>query len=327
MRSFFQKTSKSSEVPKPEAANKQDAVPFRYSREVFDLAEQVNLQIHALFREEGDMTYGFHSLLEGTEYTTEQIHTVEKHLASLSHNTENTRSLVALVYESLNHSTEKIGNAKAGINHLTDQMSSFSSVFEQFFNLFDELQKQFQRINEFANVITVVAKEANFLSLNASIEATRAGHAGASFAVVANEMKQMSNDTRNSAKDIIEILKDMTSVMNSLNLKSNEGAKAVKETTELICNSGVLLDHIVLAENKVQEHVGQVKESQERNVTDVQEISANLSKLVDKSKTENDYFEELIFRVQRKADQYMHILNHLNQIRLLQQEYGTKTKI
>lgn len=326
-KSIFQRDKRVQKTLDESPEQKANVIPFPYSNEVFELSEQVNKEVETLFREEGDMTYGFYQLLEGTEYTTKQIHEVEEYLSSLSQNTEKTRSLVDKVFQSLNHSSEKIEDAKTSMDQLNTQMNSFSGVFEQFFGLFNELQSQYKQINEFANVITNVASQTNLLSLNASIEAARVGEAGKGFGVVAAEIKKLAIDTQNRANDIMTALKNMTEMMNSLNEKSNEGVQAVTSTTELISTSGSLLNQIIVAENEVQEHVQEVKESQETNLTDVQEITENLRNLVSKSTKENEYFENLIFRVQRKADHYLHILNHLNQIRLLQQEEQEKNQL
>jgi methyl-accepting chemotaxis protein len=50
-------------------------------------------------------------------------------------------------------------------------------------------------------------------------------------------------------------------------------------------------------------------------------ITNNLTNVVQRSINDNRDLEELIYSVQSKADYYLHILNHLNQIKLLQNEY------
>lgn len=309
-----------SPVPVKEKVNE----GFAYSDEVFGLTGEVGREIQTLLKEEGMMTFGFNNLRGGTEYTTQQIQQVEEHLNSLSQNSENTRLLVDDVVESLDNSSLEIDNARKGMSSLKEHMGSVSEVFDQFFNLFTQMQHQYANINKFATIITNIASQTNLLSLNAAIEAARVGESGRGFAVVANEIKKLSVDTQNSTKDIMESLKKMTEIIELLSNKSSEGTKVVSNTTDLINSAESLLDNIVTAENKVHEHVEKVKDSQEQNLAGVQEITANLRNIIDKSIKENEYLGELILSVQKKADFYLYMLNHLNQIRILQQEYEAK---
>ncbi|MBR4344909.1 MAG: PAS domain-containing protein [Lachnospiraceae bacterium] len=59
------------------------------------------------------------------------------------------------------------------------------------------------------NSIQSIANQTNLLSLNASIEAARAGDAGRGFAVVAHEVQNLSNSTKNTTNDIASILGEM----------------------------------------------------------------------------------------------------------------------
>jgi len=70
----------------------------------------------------------------------------------------------------------------------------------------------------------------------------------------------------------------------------------------------------------VHKHVQCVQDSQIDNLHGIKEISTNLTNLVDKSKAENQQLETIIYSIQKKADCYMHIINNLNQIKILENE-------
>lgn len=291
-----------------------------YSNEVFELTSQIQKNIDILVKEEGAMTYGLDNLLKGSEYTTQQTEQVNEYLHKLSQNSENTKLLVDGVFTSLDNSNREIENAKREFSQLIHQVGTVSEVFDEFLKLITDIQTHYNSIQGFATIITGIAQQTNLLSLNAAIEAARVGEAGKGFAVVANEIKKLSVDTQKNAKDIMNSLQNLTDAMNQLANKSNEGVNVVSETTNIIEGSSSILSKIIDAETEVHKHVQGVHDSQRDNLHGIKDISTNLSNLVDKSKSENQQLEDIIYSIQKKADSYMNILNYLNQIKILEKE-------
>lgn len=291
-----------------------------YLNEIFELSDQTNIQVNNLLREEGTLTYGLNTLLEGIGYTAQQIEQVKIHLNSLSENSNNTHDKVNLVFGSMDDSSEAVSSAKSAIIDLVGEMHNVSDVFGEFYKLLNEMQRQYANINNFANIITSIANQTNLLSLNAAIEAARAGEAGKGFAVVANEIKKLSETTKDSATEIIGALKNMDNIMSSLSNKSIDGKETVANTVGLIDKSTELLDNIVLAEKDVHEHMEGVQCSQNSNIEKIDKIADNLTNLVERSKTDHEHLDKLVSTVQNKADNYCYILNHLNQINILSKE-------
>lgn len=293
---------------------------FEYLDEMFELVNEVEKNIKDISKEDGHLTHGLNVLLDGIEYSTKQTSKVDEYLHVLSENSKKTTSLVDNVLISSKNSLNQIEIAKADFNNLINQMSNVTEVFNEIFTIATEMKAHYNNIENFASIINNIARQTNLLSLNASIEAARVGEAGKGFSVVANEIKKLSLDTQNNSKDIMDSLKQMTDTMDILNNKVDEGRVEVSKTTELVKGSELLLDNIVNAEAEVNNHVQEVKESQEQNLGGIQEISTNLTNIVNKSKNENQQLEELILGIQKKADSYIHMINNLNQIKLLENQ-------
>jgi methyl-accepting chemotaxis protein len=287
---------------------------------VFELSEQIEKDTQMILKEEGKMTFNFNALLGGTEHTVEQIKNVQSHLENLTQNSEETNILLKHVSESLYSSTKKVEGAKIENMNVVKQMDDVSEMFSQFIDLFNQLQSQYGEIENLATIISNIATKTNLLSLNASIEAARAGEQGRGFAIVANEIKKLSADTQQNAKDIMSSLGKMTKVMSQLNLRSTEGNKMVGETTILIKNSTIYMEEIASAEGEVFKYLDQVKLSQDSNLADVDKINNDLIELINKSKLDTNQFEALMLSVQKKADFFLDILHHLNQIKILKEE-------
>ena len=79
-----------------------------------------------------------------------------------------------------------------------------------------ENAKVVESIGEMANVISGIAEQINLLSLNASIEAARAGDAGRGFAVVATEIGKLAGSTSQAVEEIQSTITEVKSAFNGL---------------------------------------------------------------------------------------------------------------
>jgi len=113
-------------------------------------------------------------------------------------------------------------NARETIRHLEGVLKQMTEYTEPIYRLSNKVEK----IKLVMSVLDEIAQKTDLLSLNASIEATRAGELGKGFALVANEIRSMAENSKDSSHEIKEIvndiLEDNKAVLDSLK-KSQEG--------------------------------------------------------------------------------------------------------
>lgn len=71
----------------------------------------------------------------------------------------------------------------------------------------DALEETMRQMSVVVSAIDDIARQTKFLALNAAIEAARAGEAGAGFAVVANQVKQLATATRQATERVSNMLR------------------------------------------------------------------------------------------------------------------------
>ena len=92
-----------------------------------------------------------------------------------------------------------------GIGRLRDSMTQSATVMR-------EMGKRTSEISSIVDTINLIAERTNLLSLNASIEAARAGDAGRGFAVVAEEIRNLADRSAKATSDIAAIIKALQEV-------------------------------------------------------------------------------------------------------------------
>ncbi|WP_258360902.1 methyl-accepting chemotaxis protein [Moorella sulfitireducens] len=90
-----------------------------------------------------------------------------------------------------------------------------------------ELAEQVDQVTHFVEVLSNIAEQTNLLALNAAIEAARAGEAGRGFAVVADEVRKLANQSAKSSQEIRQLA-------NSIKEQANRVAEEVKDSTSLV---------------------------------------------------------------------------------------------
>ncbi len=123
--------------------------------------------------------------------------------------------------------TASVGNvANERIGSLTSQTEASSQVTEEIRANIDDLSKHARKVMDIIAIIENISGQTNLLALNATIEAARAGAAGSGFAVVAGEIRNLSNQTKDASHQV-------RSIINDIQKKIVDTVKTTEESTEI----------------------------------------------------------------------------------------------
>ena len=170
---------------------------------------------------------------------------------------------VQVLSDNSNHMDKANEDAAKSIETVLDSSNRSSAIVEKITNQIEETNQAISSINEAVDLIMDITGQTSLLSLNASIEAARAGQAGRGFAGVADEIKKLSEQSAQGADTIKQVADNIFE-------KSNESVALVNEVRELI--------------GKEQEDISVTKESFEILSKTINDNLVAVSRISEKTK-------------------------------------------
>ncbi|MHA2248998.1 MAG: methyl-accepting chemotaxis protein [Candidatus Kariarchaeaceae archaeon] len=168
------------------------------------------------------------------------INEITDYSGSLLSDTANTTSLIATTSEQLSAGAEEV-NASAeevsatsqamsqGATQQADMINSIVDQMKDADNVILEIVRQIQNNTE---AVSQIALQTNILALNAGIEASRAGDYGRGFAVVAENVRKLSDQSKNSAEEISHVVDTISTTLQELFDQMQAGIMNVSSVSE-----------------------------------------------------------------------------------------------
>ncbi|HKM03444.1 MAG TPA: methyl-accepting chemotaxis protein [Lachnospiraceae bacterium] len=178
---------------------------------------------------------------------------------------------------------EIVKNGIISIEELDSKAKATTKITHTVIESIEELERESNSIGSITGAMNEIAEQTSLLSLNASIEAARAGNAGRGFAVVADEIRKLADASLESSKKINKIIE-------SIQTKTKETVKNAKEAEEIVTSQETALKKTVHVFDDITEHVEglneyitaissgveDIEEAKNETMTAIESISAML---------------------------------------------------
>ena len=181
--------------------------------------------------------------------TTEQASSVQELAAKISMISEEVKNTAsgALNVRSQTHQTgEKVFLCNQKMQNLVEAMK--------------KIQARSEEIEKILKTIDDIAFQTNILSLNAAVEAARAGSAGAGFAVVAEEVRSLAGKSAEAAKNTSNLIANSTEAVHMGTEIAQNTADVLLGVVDSIQSVADAIDHIAIISNEQSKSVEQVSE-------------------------------------------------------------------
>ncbi|MBR5637983.1 MAG: methyl-accepting chemotaxis protein [Pseudobutyrivibrio sp.] len=187
-----------------------------------------------------------------------------------------TQKIQDLIEETVARSEEMVASATEASsindeNHammlqLKDKAEKISRINNTVGTAMNALVKKGDEMKNITEVILEISTQTNLLALNASIEAARAGEYGKGFSVVANEIRDLAEKTKDATEDITRMIVELGN-------NAQDAEKAVSEACSASNQQGELIEETAASFVKMNDNVNNLTS----NISDLQEMIENLA--------------------------------------------------
>ncbi len=191
-----------------------------------------------------------------------------------------------VVGQRVDEAAKQASDGSAAIEDAVKQILSVEKIVNQSAGTVDKLGQRSKEIGQIVEAISGIAEQTNLLALNAAIEAARAGEHGRGFAVVADEVRKLAEESQGAAQKIADLIGAIQNDTDDAVASMHEGSIAVREGTKSVEQLRVSFDNIAAASGQVTDRtrsmandIKAVSDDTNRIKTRSEKISENSSKV------------------------------------------------
>jgi methyl-accepting chemotaxis protein len=204
-----------------------------------------------------------------TTTTVEEVQQAAKQSAEKAKNVANSAQLVAKVSQDGQKTVEETVNV---MNRIREQMDSIAQTVVR-------LSEQSQSIGGIIASVTDIADQSNLLAVNAAIEAAKAGEQGKGFVVVAQEIKNLAEQSKQSTSQVRNILNDVQKATSAAVMATEQGSKAVEAGVKQAAQSGEAIRIMAESINEAVQASTQIIASVQQQVVGMDQIGVAMQNI------------------------------------------------
>ena len=165
------------------------------------------------------------------------------------------------------------------VDETIEKMAGIRLQMESIAQRIVELSEQSQAIGEIIGAVNDLAEQSNLLAVNASIEAAKAGEHGKGFTVVAQEVKSLSEQSKQATAQVRSILNDIQKATSAAVLATEQGAKTVAEGVKQSAQSGEAIKTLAGSIAEAAQAATQIAASSQQQLIGMEQVISAMNSI------------------------------------------------
>ncbi|WP_166035402.1 methyl-accepting chemotaxis protein [Halorussus pelagicus] len=243
-----------------------------FSRAVAGESGQATDSLTEVERASQEVSESVQEISDGAVEQNRDLQRASEEMSDLSATVEEVASSTETVAQRVEKATEEGQEGQQAAEDAIDELADIESRTERTAESVERLHEEVTDIEEVVGFVTDIAEQTHVLALNASIEAARAGEAGQGFAVVAEEVKNLAEQTQEATDEIrnsIDRVRDRTETTVE---EMDETRTSVSHGTETVEAALDALEGLVEDVSETNESIHEISRATERQAESVQEV-------------------------------------------------------
>lgn len=224
-----------------------------------------------------------------------QVDSAKKMVKSVEEISSVSERLVETTFEVSGMLQETVSTASSGqedLSQMQGAMHQMEAASQSISGRLQTINEKAENITQVVTTITQVAEQTNLLSLNAAIEAEKAGEFGRGFTVVAREIRRLADQTAVATLDIEQMVKEMQSAVAAGVMEMDKFMADVRHNAEDVGRISAQLTQIIDRVQALSPHFDDVHQAMGRQSESAQKISMEILQLNEEMQQTRDSVHE-----------------------------------
>lgn len=225
--------------------------------------------------------------------------------------------MVSLTAESGKHAK----TSSVDLESLVQTAGTMADLSNEVEHILDAFKAEFETVKQETGTIDSISSQTNLLALNASIEAARAGAAGKGFSVVAEQIRKLSTETKDSSGQISEALSRLDEISGKMTSSIEETLKLIQATLEKVTQTGENVNKITQDSSLLGEHIQtidsamkEVESSNRQLVENMEQVSSIVETMTTCISDSDETSKRMLSKYEESASNINNIENVIQEL-------------